>query len=301
MGIADGVTVQGTKTTAISEPELLWDLQAELGEGPVWVARDRAVWSVDIKGRALHRYGVEDGATASWAAPDQIGFALPARDGTLICGVRGGLHRFDPAVGRFEMMLAVEADRPQNRINDGFVAPDGSLWFGTMDDSERQNSGALYRFAGGRLTLVDDGYGVTNGPAMSPDGRTLYHHDTLARCIYAFDHRDGSLANKRVFATVERGYPDGPSVDADGVLHVGLFFGGGVARFAPDGTALEPIVLPVPTVTKAVFGGDDLRTLYCTTAWKGLDPAARRATPSAGGVYSVRVATPGLPQNEIRL
>lgn len=283
------------------EPELLWDLQAELGEGPVWVARDRAVWSVDIKGRALHRYGVDDGATASWPTPDQIGFALPAEDGSLVCGVRGGLHRFDPAVGRFELLLAVEADRPQNRLNDGFVAPDGSLWFGSMDDSETLSTGALYRFAEGRLTLMDDGYGVTNGPALSPDGRTLYHHDTLARRIYAFDHSDGALANRRVFATVERGYPDGPSVSADGVLHVGLFHGGGVARFAPDGTPLESIVFPVPTVTKAAFGGDDLRTLYCTTAWKGLDSARRRATPWAGGLFSVRVETPGLPQTDIRL
>jgi len=284
-----------------STPELIWDLKAELGEGPVWVARDRAVWLVDIKGHALHRYGVDDGATASFSAPDQIGFALPAEDGTLICGVRGGLHRFDPASGKFEMLLAVEADRPQNRLNDGFVAPDGALWFGSMDDSEVERTGALYRFAKGELTLIDDDYGVTNGPALSPDGAVLYHHDTLDKVIYAYDHKDGAVSNKRTFAVIDGAYPDGPSVDSAGILHVGLFFGGAVARFAPNGDALEPIAFPVPTVTKAVFGDDDLRTLYCTTAWKGLDAERRAANPTAGGLFKLRVETPGLPQNLIRL
>lgn len=63
----------------MGEPELIWDLKAELGEGPVWSARERCVWFVDIKGRRLHRYGVDDASKTSFDAPDQIGFAFPAR------------------------------------------------------------------------------------------------------------------------------------------------------------------------------------------------------------------------------
>ncbi|RZJ40079.1 MAG: SMP-30/gluconolactonase/LRE family protein [Brevundimonas sp.] len=284
----------------MTTPELIWDVQAELGEGPVWVASDRAVWFVDIKGRKLHRYGVDDGSRTSWNTPDQTGFALPAEDGTLICGVRGGLHRFDPATGDFTLIVPVEQDRPQNRMNDGYVAPDGSLWFGSMDDSEEQKTGALYRWADGELTRHDDGYGVTNGPALSPDGRTLYHHDTLDKTVYAFDHDDGVVSNKRVFAVVEDGYTDGPSVDAEGVLHVGLFNGWGVAKFSPDGERIGHIRMPVQTVTKAAFAGDDLRDLYMTTAWLG-NGDKRAEQPTLGGLYRVRVETPGQPQNLIRL
>jgi D-xylonolactonase len=277
-------------------PELVWDLGAELGEGPVWDAARGLVWSVDIKGRRLHAYGHADGTRQSWDAPDQIGFALPAQDGSLICGVRGGLHRFDLSSGRFSLVQPVEADRPGNRLNDGFISPDGALWFGSMDDGEMVRTGALYRFAGGRLERVDDGYGVTNGPAMSPDGRTLYHHDTLEKVIYAFDHADGRVSGKRRFAVTEEGYPDGPSVDSAGVLHVGLFNGWGVGRWAPDGTPLAPLPLPVPAVTKAAFCGPDLRTLYCTSAWLGMDAARRADHPLAGGLFRLRVETPGLPQ-----
>ncbi len=285
----------------MSEPELVWDLKAELGEGPAWDARRRCVWFVDIKGRRLHQYGVETGSQASWDAPDQIGFALPAEDGSLICGVRGGLYRFDPDTGRFDMVDHVERDRPQNRINDGFVAPDGALWFGTMDDSEQGRSGALYRWKNGELALMDDGYAITNGPALSPDCRTLYHHDTADRTIFAFDYAKGEISGKRVFAVTEQGHCDGPSVDSDGVLHVGLFGGWGVARFSPDGGYLGKYELPVSAVTKAAFCGEDLKTLYCTTAWLHQSPEEREAQPLAGGLFRLRVDTPGLPQALIRL
>ena len=280
----------------MNTPELLWDVRAELGEGPVWDAARACVWFVDIKGRKLHRYNVEGGARASWDTPDQTGFALPAVDGSLICGVRGGLHRFTPDTGAFVLVQPVESDLPGNRLNDGFVAPDGTLWFGSMDDAEVVDSGVLYRWRGGELTRMDDAYGITNGPALSPDGRTMYHHDTARRTIYAFDHDNGELSNRRVFASPARGHPDGPSVDSAGVLHVGLFNGGGVARFSPEGVELDPIVFGLPTVTKAGFGGADLKTLYCTTAWKGQDAATRASHPTLGGLYAVRVETPGLPQ-----
>lgn len=282
------------------EAELIWDVQAELGEGPVWDAARACVWFVDIKGRKLHRYDPTDGAKRSWDTPDQTGFALPAEDGSLVCGVRGGLHRFDPDSGAFELIERVEADRPQNRLNDGFVAPDGTLWFGSMDDSEATVSGALYRWRAGELTRHDDGYRVTNGPALSPDGRTMYHHDTTERRIYAFDHADGFLTNKRLFAITEDGFADGPSVDADGVLHVGLFNGWGVARFSPAGERIGTIRLPVQTVTKAAFSGADLRDLYCTTAWLG-NADKRAEQPTLGGLYRVRVETPGLPQARAKL
>lgn len=284
----------------MSEPELVWDVGAELGEGPVWDASCGAIWFVDIKGCKLHRYGVETGEKTSWDTPDQTGFALPADDGSLVCGVRGGLHRFVPETGTFHLLLPVEQDRPQNRLNDGFVAADGSLWFGTMDDSERTSSGALYRFHQGEVERHDDGYLVTNGPAMCPAGHTLYHHDTLGRRIFAFDHKGGVLSNKRVFAETPDGFADGPAVDAEGVLHVGLFNGWGIARFAPSGARIGTIRFPVQTVTKGAFAGDDLRDLYCTTAWfNNADKKAEQ--PGLGGLFEVRVETPGLPQHRVRL
>ena len=90
-------------------------------------------------------------------------------------------------------------------------------------------------------------------------------------------------------------------MDSAGTLHVGLFGGWGVARYAPDGRYLGKIDFPVSAVTKAAFGDDDLKTLYCTTAWLGQNAETRAKQPAAGGLFRVGVDTPGLPQNRIRL
>ena len=282
--------------------ESICAIGAQLGEGPVWSAGERALWFVDIKGRRIHRYDERRGDLLSWPTAEDVGFVLPAADGKFVCGLRSGLHRFDPRTSEFKLITRVEPDRPRNRLNDGCIDGAGRLWFGTMDDDESQPTGSLYRFDRRGLQCCDQGYVITNGPAVSPDGRTLYHVDTVRRSIYAFDlDREGALANRRVFAQIEvdGAWPDGPCVDAAGCVWIGLFGGWGVQRYSPRGELLETLQLPVANCTKACFGGEDLRTLYVTTAWKGLSEQQRTEQPLAGGLFSLRVATPGLPQQRL--
>ncbi|CAN7304850.1 SMP-30/gluconolactonase/LRE family protein [Trinickia sp. LjRoot230] len=279
------------------EPLCVWPVQAELGEGPLWVADEGAVYFVDIKCRHVHRLALATGEQQTWDAPAQPGFIVAASDRAFVCGLKGGLHRFDPRDGTFTKLLEVERERPGNRLNDGFVDAKGRLWFGSMDDAERARSGRLYRLdASGALAAADDGYVVTNGPATSPDGRTLYHTDTFARTIYAFDlHDDGTLTGKRVFAVISRGgYPDGMAVDEEGCVWVALFGGGRIERLGADGRLVATIAFPCDNVTKLAFGGDDLRTVYATTACKGLTPDARARQPLAGGLFAFRSPSAGL-------
>ena len=212
------------------------------------------------------------------------------------------MHLFAPQSGGFQLITEVDADRPRNRLNDAHVDAAGRLWFGTMDDDEVNPTGALYRFDARGLQRCDDGYVITNGPATSPNGKTLYHIDTLERVIYSFDlSADGSLSARRVFARVDKtdGYPDGPAVDAEGCVWVGLYGGWGVNRYSPQGELLSKLSLPVANCTKPLFGGEDLRTLYITSAWKGLAAEQRAQQPLAGGLFAMRVATPGMPAREV--
>lgn len=284
--------------------ECRWDLQATLGEGPVWVARDAALWFVDIKRRQLHRYDPASDARRSVTAPAQCGFVLPSADGAFIAGLQGGLYRFDPQTGGFDLLVAVEASLPGNRLNDATVDPSGHLWFGSMDDDEVSPTGRFYR-------LDDDGQArarglecaITNGPAFSPDGRTGYFVDTLGRRIWACAvDSDGQLSAARVFAAIEdgAGYPDGPAVDEDGHLWVGLYGGWGARRYAPDGTLAASVDLPVANVTKLAFGGPDRRTLFATTAAQRLDAGALATQPLAGGLFAWPAPVRGLAGVEIR-
>ncbi|TKC92257.1 SMP-30/gluconolactonase/LRE family protein [Trinickia terrae] len=280
-------------------PVCVWQVGAELGEGPVWLADERAVYFVDIKRRSVHRLCTETGWKTTWQAPAEPGFLLPTSDGSFVCGLPDGLYAFDPRDGRFVKRVDVEPQLVRNRLNDGFVDTSGYLWFGTMDDAEREASGTLYRLSDdGEIRVQDAAYVITNGPVTSPDNRTLYHTDTLAKTIYRFDWGEhGELSRKRIFAVVSgSGYPDGMAVDADGFVWVALFGGGRIERYSPDGQLAGHVSFPCPNVTKLAFGGDDLRTAYVTTARKGMSAQERAGQPLAGSLFSFRVPTPGLPQ-----
>ena len=288
---------------AFPEPRCIWDLKAELGEGPVWSERERSLFFVDILGRQLHCLRTESDVPerSSWPAPARPCLVVPTGDGDLLCGLEDGLRRFSPEHG-FGPLHRIEPLQPANRLNDGCVDDQGRLWFGTMHDPEKKATGSLYRLTGLgsplRLERADHGYTVSNGPAIDPARRRLYHAESSRRLIFAFDlSSDGILFNKRRFATLERGYPDGLTVDSQGTLWVGVFNGGCVRRFRPDGDDDGVIALPCSHVTKLAFGGPDLRTAFVTTARKGLSSRVLAAQPLAGGLFAFRVDVPGSRQN----
>ena len=282
----------------MAEPRNVWPLAAELGEGPVWVQRDHALWFVDIKKQQIHRYDLADGSKNSWDAPEQVGFVFPAERGGFVAGLQSGLYHFDDKSGGFELIAKVEADKPDNRLNDGIVDPQGRLWFGTMDNKEKAKSGAFYCFADGKVTATGiDDIAITNGPAVSPDGRLLYLVDTLKGTIEVADiGDDGSLDNRRPFTRIEKsdGHPDGPTIDSNGYLWISLYAGWEVRRYSPAGDLVERVRFPVANITKIAFGGEDLRTAYATTARQLLKPEDIAKQPQIGDLFEFRVDVPGV-------
>lgn len=285
----------------MGEPISVWDVGAELGEGPVWVERDSALWFTDIKRQKIHRFDPANGDKCSWDAPEQVGFVFPARTGGYIAGLQSGLHRFDERSGRFELIVEIDAELPDNRLNDGVVDPAGRLWFGTMNNGERARSGSFYRFDGGEVIATGlTGIAITNGPALSPDGRILYFVDTLEGTINACDvGEDGALGPSRLFVRIapRDGHPDGPTVDAEGCVWIGLYAGWEARRYSPAGELIGCVRFPVANITKIAFGGDDLRTVYATTARHLLSAEELERQPQAGHLFSFRAEVPGLPGN----
>ena len=278
-------------------PEPILPLSLTLGEGPVWTGG--ALWFVDIKGHALYRHVPATGTLEKWQAPDQIGWALPTVQGDMLAGVRTGLHRFDPVSGAFTHFHDPEPHLPGNRLNDAATDFAGRVWFGSMDDAEAACSGQLYCLEKGqcRPTAVP-AVEITNGPAITRDGRTLYHTDTLGKQIWKVSaEADGTLGTPQPFIRIEEGagWPDGSVLDSEGCLWVALFGGWGVRRYDPQGQLMQTVTFPVANVTKIAFGGDDLRTAYATTAHKGLDAQAREAQPMAGHVFAFDPQVAGLP------
>jgi sugar lactone lactonase YvrE len=286
-----------------TEPSNVWDLHCALGEGPVWV--DGAFWFTDIKQRKIHRYDPVGGGRTSWDSPEQVGFALPAQGGGFVAGLQSGLHLFDPASGGFSPIAEVEPERPDNRLNDGVVDPSGRLWFGTMDNREKEKSGAFYRFQRGAIVRTGlDGIAITNGPCLSPDGRILYFVDTLGGTIEAADvAEDGSLSDARPFVRIDpkEGHPDGPTIDSEGCVWISLYAGWETRRYSPKGELIGRIRFPVANITKIAFGGEDLCTVVATTARQLLRPDQLERQPEAGDLFQFRVDVPGIACPKILL
>jgi D-xylonolactonase len=296
-------TLDTTNRGIASAPQALWEVGAMLGEGVLFDAARACVWFVDIKGHRIHRCDPDGGNRRSWDAPGQVSFIVPAEDGRMVCSLEDGLYGFDDADGTFHPLAKVEADETGNRFNDGYVDAAGRLWFGSMHDGEEEATGKLYRFDGSHIARADDGYIITNGPAASPDGQTLYHTDTLDKRIYAFDlDVDGKLSNKRQFTTIDAGgYPDGMAVDAEGCVWVATFGGWRIDRFDAQGRKVGEVRFPCANITKLAFGGEDLRTVYATSARKGLSNEELAAQPLAGALFTFRAEVAGQPQQLLKL
>lgn len=273
------------------------DVHAVLGEGPIWVAREQALYWVDIKGLKIFRLDSDDQLT-EWPTPMRIGSIAPRKSGGFIAGTEDGIAIVDPTADRFEVVVNPEENVPGNRFNDGKIDRRGRFWAGTMDDREKEATGTLY-CVGPDLgcQAIDTSYRVTNGPAFSPSGDTMYHNDSALQVTYAFDVDSGGRpGNRRSFLQFAEGdgYPDGMTVDCDGCLWIAFWDGWCVRRYSPAGEWLETLQMPVARPTSCVFGGRDLDRLYITSASIGLDEAATAVQPNAGGLFMVVPGIPGI-------
>ncbi|MCE8019386.1 SMP-30/gluconolactonase/LRE family protein [Halomonas sp. MCCC 1A11036] len=282
--------------------QCVWRGRAQLGEGPLWCAeRGEAgqLLFVDILGRTLHVHDFASGRTRSWPLDEACCWLAPRADGDgFIAGLASRLvHlRLDENGPRIVDAWATPEEPAGNRFNDAAVDAQGRLWFGSMRENEKESGepgqGAFYRLDAAGLRRVDHGYGVANGPAISPDGRTLYHSDTVAGIVYAFDlSLEGGLSGKREHLRFHgaQGYPDGMTCDVEGGLWVAHWGGGRVSRFLPDGTLDETLILPASRVTSCAFGGPELDQLYITTAADGREQEAL-----AGSLFRVAPGIRGL-------
>jgi sugar lactone lactonase YvrE len=281
--------------------ECVLDARASLGECPVWSARDSVLYWVDINAPSLNRLDPATGVNTAWAMPESIGCFGVRASGGFIVAIRGGVWIAD-ANGRLDHKLADAPYAPaHHRFNDGRVDPQGRFWAGVMNEQRDVASAHLYRLdPDNRLVPMIGDITISNGLAFSPDSRTMYHADTMPRVVHAwdFDAAAGSISNCRVFAQfpTETDRPDGGAVDSDGCYWSAFYRGGKVVRLSPQGRLLEEYPLPAMCPTMCAFGGPDLRTLYVTTARQHRDAAELARLPLSGGIFAMRVTTPGLPE-----
>lgn len=282
--------------------EIVVGPSATLGEGPAWQPFDGTLWWVDIEERRLFRLDPATGEARDWRLPRRIGCFAFRLDGSLVVALKDGFWFFEPATGALRPIIDPEPELPRNRFNDGRVDPAGRFYAGTMDVAEKAFSGTLWRLDPDlSVHAVARGIGISNGIDWSPDGRRMYHTDSLARTIFVYDYDPATAAatGRRVFAQLPAGsgFPDGLCVDAEGFIWSAIWDGWKLLRFDPDGRVERKLQLPVPRPTACCFGGSRLDRLFVTTARIGLDEGMLARAPLAGAVLALSPGVRGRPVN----
>jgi sugar lactone lactonase YvrE len=275
------------------------------GEGAIWYPQQDAVFWTDINRHLLHRYTRGSGAFDTWQFDQPVTAVTLTSDEYLILIVLGGrIVLWSLPLEKTVSTLFTLPEWPSVRCNDARVAPNGALWFGTMENNVRPDgtTGEVKEWVGQLYSLTADsdakswwsGLGIANTVAWSPDGETMYFGDTLRNCLYrcAFDAGRNEIENSVIFQEgFARGLPDGSAVDQEGHLWNCRYGGTCIIRIAPDGSVVHVLDTPVKNPTTCTFGGPDLRTLFFTSA--GGDQATNDGDP--GSLFSLEMEIPGLP------
>jgi xylono-1,5-lactonase len=283
--------------------------QSVLSEGALWSPRDKALYWLDQMRPELHRFDPVTGSDTQFdiELPEQLGALVPLDSGGFVLAAADGLSFIDSRFTSRAPFVHPARHHAHACFNDAKCDRQGRLWAGTTDRLETERIGELYRIEfDGRAVLIASGFIASNGPSFSPDGVVMYHTNSHDRTIYAYDidTESGTASNRRVFARIAPadGIPDGSTVDAEGYLWSTHWGGWRVTRYAPNGHIDRVIKMPVKASTSCAFGGEDLSTLYVTSAsidfgqggWIYASDEQFATNPLLGGIFAIEVGVRGV-------
>lgn len=270
-----------------------------VGEGPVWDVAEQALYYIDILDKKVFRWDPASGDRREWAVPDMIGSMALREGGGAIVALVSGIHALDLETGDVVPLALMDPPDPAIQLADGKVDRKGRFIFGTSHRKAAEPVGGLFSLAGGIITRLDSGLTLGNGPCWSPDSKTLYHADSMAQTIYAYDYdlATGRVSNRRLFfdTTPYGPIPDGATVDAQGNLWVAICEGGLVLSLSPAGEVLRKIEMPTKLPASCMFFGPDLDRLFVPS----IDPSFLGRAPADGDGWNYVIdglGVQGLPE-----
>lgn len=283
---------------------VLADYSDLCGEGPLWDFRTDQLYWTDLLGMRICCY---DWATHSHRIAKQgfevCGFTFNADGGFVVANSTG----FWLWVGEDSpRLITKEADGHSCQLNDSIADPSGRVLAGSQfyDPARDYPLGCLISLdRNGTARILDEGFHLSNGLGFSPDCKTLYFADSVARMIYAYDYevKTGEATHRRVLVKVPMtsGLPDGLTVDAEGFVWSAEWYGSCIVRYDPDGHVERRVATPAKQTSALAFGGPDLTDIFITSAARseptpvmppGYDP---HSGCFGGALYHINVGIQG--------
>jgi sugar lactone lactonase YvrE len=279
---------------------LCLDIKAKLGEGAIWSPLNNKLYWVDIEGMCFNIFDPLTLENQAYPTKKRIGTVVPIDAGNVLVALEDGIATINLTDGEVKYRLNTDIHHQHHkRFNDGKCDPNGRFWVGTHSMSRVPEVSSLYCIGEGfSFEEKITGVSISNGIAWSLDGRLMYYIDTPTGKVvqYDFNGKRGAISNKKTIITIpeEEGYPDGMTIDSDGMLWIALWDGFAVAQYNPHtGEVLQKIDVPVPKVTSCAFGGENLDTLFITTASVEMTDEELAQYPLSGSIFTAKVNAKG--------
>jgi gluconolactonase len=265
-------------------------------EGPLWNQKLGLIVA-DATVGGVWRIGHGAAAEVVIAHRRGIGGLAFHANGSVVIGGRNLALKWPVSDGKDDTIVLLESNPAADIVGFNDFTTDavgriyvGSLAFVAMGADRGGKAGKLHVIdLDGSTRVVADDVLLTNGLGFSPDGKVLYHSDSLRHAVYDYDvDKNGDVHNRRTFTETGEDFPDGLAVDSAGNVWIATPNSGLVKGFSSVGAEIGSIRIPVPMVTSLCFGGADLQDMYIVSGSEGL------GTPNGAGIYRVRMDTPGL-------
>ena len=288
-----------------SNPEILWESNSFLGESPLWVEEHNSVYFVDIKNKKILKYNIKTKQKKTYKVNKEIGFISHIKKNIFVLGLRNELRIFDLKKKRKIKSIMIERDLKFNRINDGKTDYSGNLWFGTMDNLERNlENGSLYCLEKNlNLIKVDTDYIITNGPTFISKNE-LFHTDTRKKIIYKIKiNKKKKILKKKIFIKFKKkmGSPDGMTVDKYSNLWVCFYREACIKVFNQKGKKKSQINFPAKNITNCTFGGKKNKDLFVTSALKGINKTDLFRYNNNGSLFRLKTNIEGVKTKKFQI
>ncbi len=294
-----------TITEKNMKADLLLDSKSLLGEGALWNKETQELYWIDIENGLFHSYNPKNKENKSIELGQKVGTVVPTENGSVhgsvLVALQDGIYELDTKTEQKKLLCKrPEPNFPDNRFNDGKCDAKGRFWVGTISMKNTPQVAALYLFDNqGVITQKADDVTISNGIVWSLDNRKMYYIDTPTKEVkeYDYDNETGNISFSKIAVKIPEGlgYPDGMTIDSEGMIWIGMWEGFCVTRWNPmTSELLMKIEVPVSRVTSCAFGGKNLDILYITTAKTGASAEELQKYPYSGGLFSVKTGHKGI-------
>ncbi|GAB4070497.1 SMP-30/gluconolactonase/LRE family protein [Ancylobacter sonchi] len=284
---------------------LLCAARCHLGEGSSYDAASDTAWWFDILEKHLYAQSPSGGAHRVHELPVMASALAIVDERRQLISTEHGLMLRDIASGRLDKVAEIEADDPATRSNDARVHPSGTFWVSTMGKRAEQGAGAIYAFRAGALLRLFSGISIPNAICFSPDGTVGYFADTRENTLFRveLDPLTGLPEGepRALHRRPEPGGLDGAVTDAEGLIWCAIWGGGRVNVYSPAGELVRSLDVPARQPSCPVFVGRDFDRLLVTSAFEGMDEAARAGDPGHGRTFLLDVGARGRAEPRVRL